>query len=123
MRGLRSLGVTVGSYGTFLSSILMSRLLPPELRPIVSRTLSEGEWNVESMMQIFHRKIEPQERSAGATPSQTKTPLSTNPQPVHPLRSPVHIAVGLTPWTPVKQLEHHKRENRCFVQMDDLQQK
>ena len=58
----------------------MSRL-PPELCLIVSRELSEDEWNFETMMGIFQREIEARERSAEASPYQTKKPSSTNPPP------------------------------------------
>lgn len=44
VRGLCALGVPPETYGGLLSSILMSKL-PPELRLIISRELSEGDWN------------------------------------------------------------------------------
>ena len=66
--------------GVLLSLILISRL-PPELCLIVSRTLSEGKWNFESMMEIFRRKIDVRERPVGATSPKTKTPSSTDPPP------------------------------------------
>ena len=57
VRGLRSLGVSSSNYGGLLSSILISKL-PPELCLIVSRELSEGEWDFESMMKIIEREVE-----------------------------------------------------------------
>ena len=66
MRGLRSLGVPSSSYGGLLSSILISKL-PPELHLIVSRELTEGEWDFELMMKIIEREVEARERSAGAS--------------------------------------------------------
>ena len=79
VRGLRALGVPASSYGGLLSSILMARL-PPELRLIVSRELSEDEWNLESMMEIIRREIEARERSMGVLLSQTRR-SSTKPPP------------------------------------------
>ena len=78
VRGLRSLGVPSSSYGGLLSSILISKL-PPELRLIVSRELSEGEWDFESMMKIIEREVEARERSAGASITQPKKPLGRTP--------------------------------------------
>ena len=80
VRGLRSLGVLVESYGGLLSSILMSRL-PQELRLIVSRELHEEEWKFETMMEIFQREIEARERSAGTPPPSFKRQSQTNPPP------------------------------------------
>ena len=74
MRGLKALGVPSSSYGGLLSSILISKL-PPELRQIVSRELSEGEWDFELMMNIIEREVEARERSAGASVAQPKKPL------------------------------------------------
>ena len=42
VRGLRSLGVASESYGSLLSSVLISKL-PQELRLIVSREVTTGE--------------------------------------------------------------------------------
>ncbi len=71
VRGLKALGVSASSYGGLLSPILMTRL-PSDLRLVVSRELSEDEWDIEVIMQIVQREIEARERSAGATSSQGK---------------------------------------------------
>ena len=73
MRGLKALGVSASSYGGLMSPILMSRL-PSELRLIVSRELSEDEWDVEVVMEIVRREIEARECSARATSPQGKKP-------------------------------------------------
>ena len=70
---VRGLKVSASSYGGLMSPILMSRL-PSELRLIVSRELSEDEWDVEVVMEIVWREIEARERSAGATSPQGKKP-------------------------------------------------
>ena len=51
MRGLKSLGVSTGSYGTLLSSVLMEKLLS-ELRLIISRAITEDQWDLETLLQI-----------------------------------------------------------------------
>ena len=58
---LRALRVDAGSYGQFLSSILINKL-PAEMRLIISRELGGGKWKVE-MMRIINCKIEVIERS------------------------------------------------------------
>ena len=49
---VRAPGVSASLYGGLMSLIIMSRL--PELRLIVSRELSEDEWDVEVVMEIDH---------------------------------------------------------------------
>ena len=80
VRGLRALGVAASSYGGLMSSILMGRL-PSELRLIVSRELSEDEWNLETMMEVLQKEVEARERSAGAASSQTRKSTTTSPPP------------------------------------------
>ena len=43
IRSLKSLGVTPDSYGSLLSPVLLNKL-PPELRLIVSRKVSDSHW-------------------------------------------------------------------------------
>ena len=80
VRGLKALGVCASSYGGLLSPILMSRL-PSELRLIISRELTEDEWDIEVVMEILQREIEARERSAGATSPLAKKPTSQRPPP------------------------------------------
>lgn len=80
VRGLRALGVPPDTYGGLLSSILMSKL-PPELRLIISRELSEADWDLDSMMKIIQREVEARERSAGNLPSASpRRPQGRGPQ-------------------------------------------
>lgn len=69
VRGLKALGISASSYGGLLSPILMGRL-PPDLRLIVTRELTEDEWDVELVMEVLQREIEARERSVGTTSSQ-----------------------------------------------------
>ena len=46
IRSLKSLGIPSESYGSLLSSVLMSK----ELRLIVSRTITDGDWSFEEVM-------------------------------------------------------------------------
>ena len=65
IRSLKSLGIPSESYGSLLSSVLMSKL-PQELRLIVSRWITDGEWNFEEVMAVIEKEIDARER-AGAT--------------------------------------------------------
>ena len=62
MRSLKSLGIPSESYGSLLSTVLLSKL--PQL--IVSRTITDGEWNFEEIMAVIEKEIDARER-AGAT--------------------------------------------------------
>ena len=63
VRGLRSLGVASESYGSLLSSVLISKL-PQELRLIVSREVTTGEWDLERLINIVEKEIDARERAA-----------------------------------------------------------
>ena len=63
VRGLRSLGVASESYGSLLSSVLISKL-PQELRLIVSREVTTGEWDLDRLMNIVEKEIDARERAA-----------------------------------------------------------
>ena len=52
VRGLRSLGVASESYGSLLSSILLTKL-PQELRLIISRRVGTGNWELERLMEML----------------------------------------------------------------------
>ena len=73
VRGLKSLKVPVDSYGSLLTSLLMSRL-PSEIRIIITRELSGGSWDIERMMRIVHREVDARERSAASTNPPIKRP-------------------------------------------------
>ena len=113
MRGLRALGVPASSYGGLVSSILMARL-PPELRLIVRREMSEDEWNLESMMEIVLREIEARERSVGALPSQTRK-SSTNPSQLRILQSTSFFKFLPDHMRPEERKQALRISGCCFV--------
>ena len=76
VRGLQALGVPTESYGGLLSSILMSKL-PSELRLIVTRELSDKDWELDSLMRIIEREVDAREESSGGL---TATTRKTNPR-------------------------------------------
>ena len=65
VRGLRSLGVPAASYGSPLSSVLMSELTQ-ELRLIISHEVQDEEWELKRLMGIIEREIEARERASMA---------------------------------------------------------
>ena len=74
VRSLKALGVSASSYGRLLSPILMSRL-PSDLHLIVSRELSEDEWDVEVVMEMSGERsklesarLEPQQHRGRSQP-------------------------------------------------------
>ena len=73
VRGLRSLGVPATTYGSLLSSVLMSKL-PQELRLIVSREVRDEEWELERLMSIIEREIDARERASTANQVPRRVP-------------------------------------------------
>ena len=69
VRGLKSLGVESSSYGSLLLSVLLQKL-PSELCLVLSREVSEADWNLNELLKQLEREIEARERAAMST-SQT----------------------------------------------------
>ena len=117
------------SYGGLLSSILMSRL-PSELRPVISRQLSESEWDLTVVMKTLQSEIEARERSVGASSQPTKRQMISgipptahslttgisNTQPTCVYCSQAHPSLSCQT---VREPEERKRmlrtSGRCFV--------
>ena len=64
--GVCSLGVPSKSYGTLLSSIVMNKI-PHDLRLIISREITEEEWDLDHVLKTMQSELEARER-AGAAP-------------------------------------------------------
>ena len=129
VRSLKSLDVTFESYGSLLTSVLLSKL-PQELRLIVTRKITEDELNLDALLKEVEQEIEARERaqSTQATPNQ---------QPKKPYRESQHTAATLLTGnssasccycqqthsadncTVVSQVEDRKqilrKSGRCFV--------
>ena len=59
---MKALGVEPESYGTMLSSVLLSKL-PPDLRLIVSREISSDELDMERILETFEKELIARERA------------------------------------------------------------
>ena len=59
---LRSLGIEAASYGALLSPVLLSKL-PPELRLIVSRKVSDSNLNMDTLLSTFEEELTVRERA------------------------------------------------------------
>ena len=64
VRRLNSLGVSSNSYGSLLSSVVMSKL-PQDLRLIVSREVKD-EWDFDRILEVFRSELEARERTSGS---------------------------------------------------------
>ena len=62
IRGLKALGVSSESYGNLLTSVLMNKL-PSDLRLIVSRRVTESEWDLDMLMKLMEEEINARERA------------------------------------------------------------
>ena len=63
IRGLRALGVSSDSYGSLLSLVLLKKL-PHELRLLISRKVSDDEWNTDALMKVLEEELKARERTA-----------------------------------------------------------
>ena len=57
IRSLKSLGVASETYSSLLSPVLLNKL-PTDLRLIVSREISEEDWNIDALLKVVEREIE-----------------------------------------------------------------
>ena len=62
VQSLMSLGIEAASYGAFLSPVLLSKL-PPELRLIVSRKVSDSNLNMDALLSTFEEELTARERA------------------------------------------------------------
>ena len=76
VRGLKALGVPSESYGSLLSSVLMNKV-PQEVRLIISREVTGGDWELDRLLAIMHQELEARESAAQG---------NHNPQPDPPFR-------------------------------------
>lgn len=129
VRGLRALGVSSGSYGGLLSSILMNKL-PPEIRLIISREMTEERGNIEKLMRVLDREVGARERSAASsspnvtskrasprTPPTAATLVAGNSVPPHCVYcDQEHQTTSCTTVTDVTaRKEILRKSGRCYV--------
>ncbi len=62
VRSLKALGVESETYGALLSSVLLNKL-PPELRLIVSRNVSDSALDMDSLLEIVEKELVARERA------------------------------------------------------------
>ena len=89
IRGLKSLGVAPESYGALLSLVLLKKL-PPELRLIVTRKVTDSTLNVDSLLKTVedkliarrtHNPVQTPHRQNQDKPRPTTTTLFAGAQP------------------------------------------
>ena len=71
VRSLKSLEVSLNSYGNLLSSLFMIRL-PQELRLIISRQIGDEERHIDEIMTIVEREICARERAFSSTSGESR---------------------------------------------------
>ena len=62
VRSLKSLGIEASSYGALLSPVLLAKL-PPELRLIVSRKVSDSNLDMDALLATFEEELMARERA------------------------------------------------------------
>ena len=63
LRSLRSLGISSDSYGSLLLPVLLAKL-PPDLRLIVSREVTDSDLDLDKMLKQFRSELVACERAA-----------------------------------------------------------
>lgn len=61
MRSLKSLGIESASYGALLSPVILAKL-PPDLRLIVSRKVSDSNLDMDTLLSTFEEELTVRER-------------------------------------------------------------
>ena len=79
IRSLKALGVEPASYGTMLSSVLLTKL-PPEMRLIVSQKVSSADLDMDSLLTTFEQELTARERATNSS-SQSQHPPRRQTQP------------------------------------------
>ena len=90
VRSLKSLGVSFDSYGSLLSSVLLSKL-PQELRLIISRKTSEDDWMLTALMEELEREIKARERAV-ADPVNPSSQVKKHTRDQHTAAALVSVA-------------------------------
>ena len=80
IRSLRALGVEPESYGTMLSSVLLSKL-PPELRLIVSRKVPADDLDMGTLLETFEQELIARERATSVVQQPNRRVRPPGPQP------------------------------------------
>ena len=130
VRGLRSLGVPPDSYGSLLSSVVMSKT-PQEIRLIISRKVGDKDRNLDNMMKILLDELQARERAAagefagtrnrersGRAPSTTSALLTRNSGsgPTCYYCQQTHLSHECKNVTSVEEKKRILREaGRCFA--------
>ena len=65
IRSLKALGISTESYGSLLTSTLLSKV-PADIRLTVSRSITDGDWNLDTLMKKLGEEIEARERATTA---------------------------------------------------------
>ena len=66
VRSLKALGVDPSSYGSLLASILLSKI-PQDLCLMVSREVSQDEWDFEAIVKVIEKEVEARERAVDSS--------------------------------------------------------
>ena len=125
VQSLKALGVDPASYGSLLSSILLSKI-PQELFLIISREVPMVKWEFEAILKIIEREVEDRERAVHS--SVTKKPNARNSTTASLLASGARSAHGTscyceqdhqpahcTKRTDIEEKSILMKNGRCFV--------
>ncbi len=125
VHSLQSLGVEPDSYSSLLCPVLISKL-PPDLQLLISRTVSEGEWKLDSLMKAIEDEVSARERVTNQSRPPTRRnehrppPSATSLVSSGTTSSNTHCDQLHSPGTcsKVPQIEARKqilrRSGRCF---------
>ena len=126
IRSLRSLGIEAASYGALLSPVLLAKL-PPDLRLIVSRKVSDSNLDMDALLSTFEEELTARKRAnpqltrrAVEKPHHTSSALFTGTrnskvEPQCCYCQQFHPSTSCTSTTkPADRKESLKTSGRCF---------
>ena len=125
-RSLSAMNVQEDSYGNLLCPVLINKT-PPELQLILSRKVSEEDWNLQTLMAAIEEEVIARKRLGQ---SQPKAPVHKGHSKLLPLLSllsqrdfpllpqDVAIVTKCTVQSNVQKSLKWTNENSCFVRLD-----
>ena len=109
VRSLKSLDVKAESYGSLLSSVLMSKL-PPELRLVASRRFGDTDtWDFTALLRVIEEEVQARERSSLRGHQESRRPPKTQPT------GATLLADTTLPWCCFCQQEHPSQDCQTVV--------
>ena len=105
IRGLASMGIDSGQYGSLLIPVIMTKL-PQDLRLHVARETDKEVWEIDELMSLLRKEVEAREATEMIKLHQVKNPINSGFR--NPPQSPPTAAALLASGLPVRCVYCHE---------------